>query len=120
MTGGGGDLYGGAGTALALIAVNTNLAACAAAVAAMAASWVMLGKPDVGISLNGALAGLVAITAPCATVTPLGSVLIGAVAGGLVVHAVRFFDTREVRRPGRSHQRARRVRRLGHPVGRTV
>ena len=92
VTGGASDLYGGGGKALALIAVNTNLAASAAAVAAMFSSWMLVGKPDVGLSLNGALAGLVAITAPCANVTPLSAVVIGAGAGVLVVHSVRFFD----------------------------
>lgn len=74
------------------IAVTTNLAAAAGAVAALAAAWVMFKKPDASMTLNGALAGLVAITAPCATVTPMGSVAIGLVAGVLVVLSVVFFD----------------------------
>jgi len=77
---------------IALIFVNTNLAAAAGAVFAMMAAWVKFRKPDVGMSLNGALAGLVAITAPCATVTPLSAVIIGAAAGVLVVVSVLFFD----------------------------
>ena len=52
----------------------------------------MFKKPDASMTLNGALAGLVAITAPCATVTPMGSVAIGLVAGVLVVLSVVFFD----------------------------
>jgi Amt family ammonium transporter len=56
---------------IAMIFVNTNLAAAAGAVLAMITSWIKFGKPEVGMSLNGALAGLVAITAPCATVSPL-------------------------------------------------
>ncbi|OEU52858.1 MAG: ammonium transporter [Desulfobacterales bacterium C00003060] len=77
---------------IAMIFVNTNLAAAAGAVLAMITAWIKFGKPDVGMSLNGGLAGLVAITSPCATVTPLSSVMIGAVAGILVVLAVLFFD----------------------------
>jgi len=77
---------------IAMIFVNTNLAAAAGAVLAMTTSWIKFGKPEVGMSLNGALAGLVAITSPCATVSPLSSVVIGAVAGVLVVLSVLFFD----------------------------
>lgn len=77
---------------IAMIFVNTNLAAAAGAVLAMFTSWMKFGKPEVGMSLNGALAGLVAITSPCATVSPLSAVIIGAVAGVLVVLSVLFFD----------------------------
>jgi Amt family ammonium transporter len=77
---------------VAMIFVNTNLAAAAGAVIAMLTSWIRFGKPEVGMSLNGALAGLVAITSPCATVSPLSAVVIGAVAGVLVVVSVLFFD----------------------------
>ena len=77
---------------IALIFVNTNLAAAAGAVLAMFTSWIKFGKPEVGMSLNGALAGLVAITAPCATVSPLSAVIIGAIAGIIVVFSVIFFD----------------------------
>mgnify|MGYP002064717915 CR=1 FL=1 len=69
---------------IAMIFVNTNLAAAAGAVLAMFTSWIKFGKPEVGMSLNGALAGLVAITSPCATVTPLSAVMIGAIAGVIV------------------------------------
>ena len=72
--------------------VNTNLAAAAGAVMAMFTAWSKFGKPDIGMSLNGALAGLVAITAPCYNVTPLSAVIIGAIAGVLVVLSVLFFD----------------------------
>ena len=75
---------------IAMIFVNTNLAAAAGAVLAMITSWIKFGKPEVGMSLNGALAGLVAITAPCASVTPLSAVVIGAVAGIIVVLSVLF------------------------------
>ena len=77
---------------IAMIFVNTNLAAAAGAVLAMLFSWIKFGKPEVSMSLNGALAGLVAITAGCANVTPLSSVIIGALAGILVVASVLFFD----------------------------
>ena len=79
-------------TDIAMIFVNTNLAAAAGAVLAMYTSWMKFGKPEVGMSLNGALAGLVAITSPCASVSPLSAVIIGSVAGVLVVMSVLFFD----------------------------
>ena len=81
-----------ASTDIALIAVNTNLSAAAGAVAAMVAAWLFLKKPDATMALNGALAGLVGITAGCANVTPGSSVIIGLVAGVLVVFSVLFFD----------------------------
>jgi Amt family ammonium transporter len=77
---------------IALIAVNTNLAAAAGAVAAMLTAWLYLKKPDATMMLNGALAGLVAITSPCANVTPGSAVIIGLVGGVLVVFSVLFFD----------------------------
>jgi len=86
-------------TDIAGIAVNTNLAAAAGAVLSMITSWILFKKPDVGISLNGALAGLVGITAPCANVSPAGSVAIGAVAGILVVFSVLFFDKLKIDDP---------------------
>jgi Amt family ammonium transporter len=77
---------------IAMIFVNTNLAAAAGAVLALITSWIKFGKPEIGMTLNGALAGLVAITSPCATVTPLSAVIIGAVGGVLVVLSVLFFE----------------------------
>jgi Amt family ammonium transporter len=77
---------------IAMIFVNTNLAAAAGGVLAMLVSWMKFGKPDMGMSLNGALAGLVAITSPCATVLPMSAVIIGAIAGIIVVFSVLFFD----------------------------
>jgi Amt family ammonium transporter len=77
---------------IAHIAVTTNTAAAAATVSAMITAWVFLKKPDLGITLNGALAGLVAITAPCAFVSVTSSLIIGLMAGVLVVAAVVFFD----------------------------
>jgi len=80
------------GPAMGYIAMTTNLAAAAGAITAMFAAWIRFGKPDVSMSLNGVLAGLVAITAGCDVVTPFGAVVIGAVAGILVVVAVEFID----------------------------
>ncbi|HID30228.1 MAG TPA: ammonium transporter, partial [Desulfobacterales bacterium] len=84
---------------IAMIFVNTNLAAAAGAILAMITAWAKFGKPDAGMSLNGALAGLVAITSPCATVAPLSAVIIGAVAGVIVVFSVLFFDRIKVDDP---------------------
>ncbi|SDT84920.1 ammonium transporter [Desulfobacula phenolica] len=77
---------------IAMIFVNTNLSAAAGAIMAMVVSWIKFGKPEVGMSLNGALAGLVGITAGCANVTPASSIVIGAAAGVIVVFSVVFFD----------------------------
>jgi Amt family ammonium transporter len=74
------------------IAVTTNLSAAAGAIVAMSISWVIMKKPDASMALNGALAGLVSITAPCDGVTPFGAILIGIVGGALVVFAVLFID----------------------------
>lgn len=81
-----------ANTDTAMIFVNTNLAAAAGACVALIVSWIKFGKSEIGMTLNGALAGLVAITAGCANVTPTSSVIIGAIAGVLVVFSVLFFD----------------------------
>ena len=75
-----------------LICFNTNLAAALATVAALITTWVRYGKPDVSLTFNGALAGLVAITAGCDMVDPFGTAIIGIVAGVLVVFSVEFFD----------------------------
>lgn len=78
--------------AIARIATTTNTAAAAAAFSATLTAWWVLGKPDLSMTLNGCLAGLVAITAPCAFVSVGSSLIIGLVAGILVVFAVLFFD----------------------------
>jgi Amt family ammonium transporter len=88
-----------ADTSIAMIFVNTNLAAAAGAASAMFASWIKFGKPEVGMSLNGALAGLVAITAGCANVTPGSAIIIGLIAGVLVLLSVLFFDKIKVDDP---------------------
>jgi Amt family ammonium transporter len=78
--------------AIAHVAITTNTAAAAAILSATIISWILLGKPDLGMTLNGCLAGLVAITAPCAFVSVTSSILIGLAAGILVVLAVIGFD----------------------------
>ena len=87
-----GSTVSGEDLSIGFIAVNTNLAAAAGAVAAMVTIWIKSGKPDVSMSLNGALAGLVAITAGCASVSPASAIIIGLVAGIAVVIAVEFVD----------------------------
>ena len=77
---------------MAVIAVTTNLAAAAGTIGSLLAGWFFLKKPDVGITLNGALAGLVSITAGCANVSPGGAIFIGFSAGIIVVFSVLFFD----------------------------
>lgn len=72
--------------------MTTNLAATVATCVTMVFTWVRYGKPDVSMTLNGALAGLVAITAGCDCVSPVGAFFIGVVAGFLVVLSVEFFD----------------------------
>ncbi|WP_051968274.1 MULTISPECIES: ammonium transporter [Neobacillus] len=81
------------------VAVNTNLAAGAGVIAAMTISWIVLGKADVPMMLNGALAGLVAITASCAFVDTWAAVLIGFIAGILVFFSIRFFEKKRIDDP---------------------
>ncbi len=78
--------------AVAGIVITTNLAAAAGAMVAMFVSWMLYGKPDISMTLNGALAGLVGITAGCAAVSPAGAAIIGAIAGGVVVLSIEFID----------------------------
>lgn len=85
--------------AIGRIAVTTNTAAAGGAVAASIMAWIFLGKPDLTIILNGSLAGLVAITAPCAFVSVPSSLIIGLGAGVLVVLSVLFFDRVKVDDP---------------------
>ena len=74
------------------VAMTTNLAACAGTVAALVTAWIIMGKPDLTMALNGSLAGLVAITAPCDLVTANASIAIGTVAGVIVVLSVFALD----------------------------
>ncbi len=76
----------------ARIFYTTNLAAAMATVTALIITWVRYKKPDVSMTLNGSLAGLVAITAGCDTVTPVGAALIGFLAGFAVVFGIEFVD----------------------------
>ena len=85
--------------AIARIAVTTNTAAAGGAVAAALTAWILLKKPDLTMILNGSLAGLVAITAPCAYVSVPSSLIIGLIAGILVVLSVLFFDRAKVDDP---------------------
>ncbi len=77
---------------IARICVTTNTAGAAALLTSTITCWLLLGKPDLGMSINGLLAGLVAITAPCAWVSVGSSFIIGAIAGVWVVFAVQLFD----------------------------
>ena len=79
-------------TLTGLVCFNTNLAAAVATCVTMIFTWLRYGKPDVSMTLNGSLAGLVAITAGCDAVSPFGAFIIGFVAGLLVVLSVEFFD----------------------------
>jgi ammonium transporter, Amt family len=79
---------------IATIAVNTMLASSAGALSALLYVWHVFRKPDIGMVCNGLLGGLVAITAPCAFVSPAAAVLIGVVAGGLVPWSVNALERR--------------------------
>ncbi len=74
------------------VAINTNLAAATGAIVAMIVVWIRYGKPDLSMTMNGALAGLVAITAPCAFVDPWAAIAIGGTAGVIVVAGVALMD----------------------------
>ena len=84
---------------IAMIFVNTNLSGAAGSIAAMFTSWFIFKKPDIGMSLNGALAGLVGITAGCANVSPTSSIMIGLISGILVVLAVMGIDRMHIDDP---------------------
>jgi Amt family ammonium transporter len=86
-------------SSIAMIFVTTNLSAAAGSILAMATSWIMFKKPDIGMTLNGALAGLVGITAGCANVSPTSSVMIGAISGILVVLSVVIIDKMHIDDP---------------------
>ena len=80
------------GAAIGHIAVTTTLSAAAGALVAFFVTFLIHKRFDVGMTLNGALAGLVGITAGCAGVTPVGSLVIGVISGVVVVYSVSFFD----------------------------
>lgn len=94
-----GAALGGTNLRISLVAVNTMLASSAGALAAMCYLMSKRMKPDVTICCNGLLAGLVAITAPCAFVSPWAAALIGAVAGVLVVSSIFFWEVHGVDDP---------------------
>jgi Amt family ammonium transporter len=87
-----GSTLSGTDLSIAHVATTTTIAAAAGAVFAMITSWIWFKKPDPSMALNGALAGLVAITAPCGAADPIGALIIGIVAGVLVVLSVEFID----------------------------
>ncbi|MCL6217645.1 ammonium transporter [Zunongwangia pacifica] len=74
------------------IVITTNLAAAAGAVVALFLTWIRYGKADISMTLNGALAGLVGITAGCAAVDPMGAFFIGVISGIVVVFSIEFID----------------------------
>ena len=84
---------------LGLVFTTTTLAACAGGIASIIASWLIIKKPDLTMALNGILAGLVGITAGADAVSVWSSVIIGAIAGALVVLAILFFDKIKVDDP---------------------
>lgn len=95
----GSTLSVGDGSLIGRVAINTNLAAATGGIFAMITVWKMFGKPDLSMAMNGALAGLVAITAPCAFVEPWAALIIGAIGGTIVVLGVVFLDKRMIDDP---------------------
>ena len=85
-------LSGGADETAARVFVTTNLSAAMATVTVLAITWIRYKKPDISMTLNGSLAGLVAVTAGCDTVTPMGAAAIGIIAGFVVVFGIEFID----------------------------
>lgn len=88
----GSTLAVGNGDAIARVAINTNLAAALGGIAAMVTVWLRFGKPDLSMAMNGALAGLVGITAPCAFVDPWAACVIGISSGVIVIFGVELLD----------------------------
>jgi Amt family ammonium transporter len=88
----GASTLSGSSPDIARVCVTTTLAAAAGTIGALFTSWIWFKKPDASMSLNGALAGLVAITAPCGVVSPLSALIIGVLGGILVVFSVEFID----------------------------
>lgn len=95
----GSTLSVGNGDLIARVAINTNLAAAAGGIMAMAVVWKLFGKPDLSMAMNGALAGLVAITAGCAFVDPWAAIVIGGIGGVLVVLGVMLLDKLKIDDP---------------------
>ena len=87
-----GSTLAGTDLRIGVVAVNTMLASVAGGFSAMIYMWIFFGKPDISMSANGMLAGLVAITAPCAFVNPVSSVIIGTIAGIICCASVFFVE----------------------------
>lgn len=87
------------GSRFSMIAVNTNIAAAGGALAAMTTCWFIFKMPDIGITLNGGLAGLVAITAGCNNLNIGASLLVGSIAGSLTVFSVLLLDKLKIDDP---------------------
>ncbi len=87
-----GSTLNGMNPGIGFIAVTTNIAAAAGAISAMVISWIRTGEPSTEMALNGALAGLVAITAGTASVTPTGALMIGLIAGPVLVYGLLFIE----------------------------
>ena len=88
----GGSVLSAAPEAVSLVFVTTALAAAAGGIASIVVSWVVIKKPDLSMALNGLLAGLVGITAGADSMGPWAAVLVGAIAGVIVVFSILFFD----------------------------
>jgi Amt family ammonium transporter len=84
---------------IGIVAVNTMIAGMAATLSGVIYMWRVVGKPDPSMMCNSMLAGLVAITSPCAFVTPMGAFIIGLIAGVLVIWSVFFFDKLKIDDP---------------------
>lgn len=95
----GSTMSAGNGSAISHVLIATNIAAVTATLSAAVTAWLLLKKPDLSMILNGCLAGLVAVTAPCAFVSVGSAAIIGAIAGVLVVFAVLFFDRMRIDDP---------------------
>ncbi|MHC4215245.1 MAG: ammonium transporter [Planctomycetota bacterium] len=95
----GSTLAVGDGQLIGRVAINTSLAAAIGGIVAMATVWKRFGKPDLSMAMNGALAGLVAITAPCAYVDPWAALVIGGIGGFLVVRGVELLDALKIDDP---------------------
>ncbi len=89
----------GDGSLIGRIAINTNLAAALGGIVAMVTVWKRFGKPDLSMAMNGALAGLVAVTAPCAFIEPWAAMVIGGIGGFLVVRGVELLDKLQIDDP---------------------
>ncbi len=89
-----GSTLSGMNEGIGYIAVTTNLAAATGALSALLINWLRSGRPDTAMAANGALAGLVAITAGCASVEPVGALAIGVLAGAVLVYGSSFIENR--------------------------